>query len=281
MLTLSLLTGVLASPGVLTAPCDKGDSGYCAPSSTAFDLPELFGFNIGSQHVAITKFTVLLLLGVVVVLGFFLASTRRSSLVPSKIQWMGESAYRVIRDGVARDTIGPEGIKFAPYLASLFFFLLIMNVFGVLPFAQIPVTSKISYPAFLAIISLILFNFVGIKHQGAGKYFKGIAFPSGVPKAMYLILTPIEIISTLIVRPFTLAVRLFANMFAGHLLLLVFISGTTFLLNVNNFSVVFSPLSFIMAIAMTFFELFVEALQAYVFVVLTASYISGALVEEH
>ena len=83
------------------------------------------------------------------------------------------------------------------------------------------------------------------------------------------------------VRMRYIAVRLFANMFAGHLLLLVFISGTTFLLNVNNFSVVFSPLSFIMAIAMTFFELFVEALQAYVFVVLTASYISGALVEEH
>lgn len=269
------------SPSVLAAACDKGDSGYCAPSTGAFRLPALVDFTVLGVHFEITKFTLLLLFGVAVVCVFFLASVRRNALVPGKLQWMGESAYRVIRDGVARDTIGPEGVKFAPYLASLFFFLLVMNIYGVLPLAQIPVTAKISYPAFLAVISLILFNYVGIRHHGAAKYFKGIAFPSGVPKAMYLILTPIELISTLIVRPFTLAVRLFANMFAGHLLLLVFITGTTYLLNTGNFSAVFSPLSFVMSIVMTFFELFVEMLQAYVFVVLTASYISGALVEEH
>ena len=266
---------------ILAAACDRGDAGYCAPAVGAFHLPELFGFDLLGVHFAVTKFTLLLLFGVLVISLFFLLAVRKRTLVPGKLQWMGESAYRVIRDGVARDTIGPQGIAFAPYLASLFFFVLVMNVYGILPLAQIPVSSHIAYPAFLAIISLILFNFVGIRHHGAGAYFKGIAFPSGVPKAMYLILTPIELISTLIVRPFTLAVRLFANMFAGHLLLLVFITGTTYLLNVGNFSAVFSPLSFVMSIVMTFFELFVEALQAYVFVVLTASYISGALVEEH
>ena len=266
---------------VISAACEAGDPGYCAPSTGAFNLPELFGFDVLGTHFAITKFTLLLVFGVVALSVFFLLSVRRSKLVPGKMQWMAESAYSAIRDGVARDTIGPQGIKFAPYLASLFFFLLVMNVYGVLPFAQIPVSSKISYPAFLAIISLIIFNVVGIRQHGAAKYFKGIAFPSGVPKAMYIILTPIELISTLIVRPFTLAVRLFANMFAGHLLLLVFITGTAYLLQVGNFSIIFSPLSFIMSIVMTFFELFVEMLQAYVFVVLTASYISGALVEEH
>jgi ATP synthase subunit 6 len=266
---------------VLAAACDKGDPGYCAPSTGAFHLPDLFGFDLFGVHFGFTKFTLLLLLGVAVICAFFLASVRKPTLVPSKTQWLGESAYRIIRDGVARDTIGPEGLKFAPYLASLFFFVLIMNVYGILPLAQIPVSSHIAYPMFLAIISLILFNWVGIRKHGAARYFGMIAFPPGVPKAMYLILTPIEVISTLIVRPFTLAVRLFANMFAGHLLLLVFITGTSYLLNVGNFSAVFSPLSFVMAIVMTFFELFVEMLQAYVFVVLTASYISGALVEEH
>ena len=98
---------------------------------------------------------------------------------------------------------------------------------------------------------------------------------------MYVLVTPIEIASTLIFRPLTLAIRLFANMFAGHLLLAIFALGTVYLLQVGNFSVIFAPVSFGMAILMTFFELLVEVLQAYVFTVLTATYLAGALEEAH
>jgi F-type H+-transporting ATPase subunit a len=98
---------------------------------------------------------------------------------------------------------------------------------------------------------------------------------------MYVLVTPIEVFSTLIVRPFTLAVRLFANMFAGHLLLLVFTLGGIYLLTVGNFSAIFAPVSLAMSVVMTFFELLVEVLQAYVFTILTATYIAGALEEEH
>jgi F-type H+-transporting ATPase subunit a len=95
------------------------------------------------------------------------------------------------------------------------------------------------------------------------------------------LITPIEIASTLIFRPFTLAVRLFANMFAGHMLLVIFALGTVYLLTVGNISVIFAPVSFVMAIVLTFFEFLVIVLQAYVFTVLTSTYISGALAEEH
>jgi F-type H+-transporting ATPase subunit a len=108
-----------------------------------------------------------------------------------------------------------------------------------------------------------------------------MCFPPGVPKPLYVLLTPIEIFSTLIARPFTLAVRLLMNMFAGHLLLLVFTTGTLYLATQHNFSKVFTPVAFLMAILLTFFELLVIAIQSYVFTVLTAVYVSGALAEEH
>jgi F-type H+-transporting ATPase subunit a len=103
----------------------------------------------------------------------------------------------------------------------------------------------------------------------------------GIPWPLYFLITPIELISTFIMRPITLAVRLFANMFAGHLLLVIFALGTVYLLQVGNFSAIFAPVSFVMAIIMTFFELLVQVLQAYVFTVLTATYLAGALEEAH
>jgi F-type H+-transporting ATPase subunit a len=202
-------------------------------------------------------------------------------MVPDKLQWMGESGYSFVRDGIAREVIGREGLRFAPYLAVLFFFILANNLMGIIPFAQIAPTSKIAIPAFLAAITYVLFNWVGIRSQGIVPYFKEIAFPPGVPKPMYVLITPIELASTLIFRPFTLAVRLFANMFAGHLLLVIFALGTVYLLQVGNFSVVFAPVSFLMAVIMTFFELLVQVLQAYVFTVLTAAYLAGALEAAH
>jgi F-type H+-transporting ATPase subunit a len=194
---------------------------------------------------------------------------------------MGEAAYSFVRDGIAREVIGKEGLRFAPYLAVVFFFIVANNIMGIVPFAQIAPTSKIALPAILAVLTYLLFNWVGIRSQGLGPYFKGILFPPGVPKAMYVLVTPIEVASTLIFRPLTLAVRLFANMFAGHLLLVVFALGAVYLLQVGNFSAVFAPVSFVMAIIMTFFELLVQVLQAYVFTVLTATYLAGALEEAH
>ena len=169
----------------------------------------------------------------------------------------------------------------APFLGSLFFFILANNAMSIVPFFQISPMSKFAGPLGLAVFVWVLYNYVGLREQGAGKYFKDAAIPPGVPKAALILVTPIELLQVFVIRPFTLAVRLFANMFAGHMLLAVFALGTVYLLQVGNFSAVLSIGAFAMALAMTFFELLVIFLQAYVFTVLTATYLNGAVEPAH
>jgi F-type H+-transporting ATPase subunit a len=266
---------------VLASECPPEDPGFCSPTVFEFFPKPLADFTLLGVEFEITRITVISWIATAAVLAFFVAAVRRPQLVPAKLQWMGEAAYSFVRDGIAREVIGREGLRFAPYLAVVFFFIVANNIMGIVPLAQIAPTSKIALPAILAVLTYLLFNWVGIRSQGLGPYFKGILFPPGVPKAMYVLVTPIEVASTLIFRPLTLAVRLFANMFAGHLLLVVFALGAVYLLQVGNFSAVFAPVSFVMAIIMTFFELLVQVLQAYVFTVLTATYLAGALEEAH
>ena len=271
----------MSTSTILAAECPPDDPGFCAPTVNEFFPPTLAEFSVWGLTFEITRITVISWIATAAVGIFFLASVRRPQLVPAKLQWMGEAAYSFVRDGIAREVIGREGLRFAPYLGVLFYFILANNLMGIVPFAQIAPTAKIAIPAFLAAITYVLFNWVGIRSQGIGPYFKGVAFPPGVPKPMYVLVTPIEIASTLIFRPLTLAIRLFANMFAGHLLLVIFALGAAYLLQTGNFSVVFAPVSFLMAVIMTFFELLVQVLQAYVFTVLTATYLAGALEEAH
>jgi F-type H+-transporting ATPase subunit a len=266
---------------VLASECPPNDPGYCAPSVLEFFPKPLTTFDLAGIHFAITRITVILWIATALMVLFFVYATRHPKLVPGRLQYFGESAYSFVRDGVSREVIGSEGLRFAPYLASLFFFIVINNVMGIIPFAQISPMGRFAFPVVLAAITYILFNYLGIRQQGLGPYFKNNLFPPGVPPALYILVTPIEFASTFIFRPFTLAVRLFANMLAGHLLLAVFATGTVYLLTVGNFSVIFFPVSFLMTLVMTFFELLIELLQAYVFVVLTATFISGAMETEH
>jgi F-type H+-transporting ATPase subunit a len=141
--------------------------------------------------------------------------------------------------------------------------------------------SRVSFPYVLAIIAWLVFNYIGVRRAGLITYFKQMMFPPGVPKPVYVILAPLELISTIVVRPVTLSLRLFANMFAGHLLLLVFILGGEHLLELGGALALLSPVAFLLAIVMTFFEALVQVLQAYIFTLLTALYIAGALAEEH
>jgi F-type H+-transporting ATPase subunit a len=229
----------------------------------------------------LTKFTLMVWLGVALAVIFFLVTYRSPKMVPGKGQWLAESIYSFIRDGVGRDVIGKEGLKFAPYLTSLFVFILVLNTFGIIPLLQISPNAHIAFPVVLAVLSYVIFNYVGIRKHGAGKYLKMNLFPDA-PAAMYPLLVPIEFFSTFILRPVTLALRLFANMFAGHMLLLVFTIGGFVLLGASNVAIQsVSAISFAMAILLTLFEVVVALLQAYVFTILTASYIQGALAEEH
>jgi F-type H+-transporting ATPase subunit a len=273
-------SSALALVNVLAAEGGGGD-GFQAPGLGEFYPEPLTTFSLLGVQFEITRITVWLWIATLLMLAFLVAAVRKPQIVPGKLQFVGESGYSLVRDGIARDVVGPRGLPFAPFLASLFFFILANNMLSIIPFAQISPMSKFAFPLVLALICWVIYIWIGIREQGAGRYFKDILFLPGVPKFMYILVTPIEILQNFIVRPFTLAVRLFANMFAGHMLLVVFSLGAVYLFSRDNFSIVFGPISALMAIVMTFFELLVIFLQAYVFTVLMGTYLNGSIEAEH
>ena len=257
------------------------DTGFQSPTVEEFYPQPLFSFSIAGIDFEITRITLILWIATLAMIALLVATVRKPQIVPGKLQFLGESGYSLVRDGIARDVVGPKGLSFAPFLAALFFFILANNMMSIIPFAQISPMSKFAFPLVLAVICYVMYIWIGIREQGVGKYFKDILFLPGVPGPMYVLVTPIEILQNFIVRPFTLAVRLFANMFAGHMLLLVFSLGATYLFTVGGLSYVFGTISFLMAIVMSFFELLVIFLQAYVFTVLMGTYLNGSIEAEH
>jgi F-type H+-transporting ATPase subunit a len=250
------------------------------PSVEDFFLPSIYPWGEHNSY-WITKFTVLVWLGVAATIIFFLVTYRNPKLVPTKKQWIAESIYGFVRNNIAVDMIGHRGVAFAPYLTTLFVFIFVNNLWQIIPFVQISPMAHIAFPAILAIISYVMFIWVGIRHHGFGKFFKHSLMPPA-PLFMQPLLIPIELFSTFIARPVSLALRLFANLFAGHIILLVFTLGGFVLLNADSlFLKPISVLSWAVSIAITFLEALVIVLQAYIFTVLSASYVQGALADEH
>ncbi|HVL81014.1 MAG TPA: F0F1 ATP synthase subunit A [Actinomycetota bacterium] len=243
-----------------------------------FATYKLAGITFHLSWMIVFLFATVALLTLIWVIGF-----ANFKLVPSGLQNFLEVGVDFVRENIVHPTIGPEGERFMPFLTSMFFFVFSLNVLGIIPGIQFPITSRMAFPAFLALLSYVLFLFVGIRSQGFGHYFGGIMFPSGVPKPIYLILTPVEVLSTLIFRPLTLAVRLFANMVAGHVMLAIFFGATAyFLLHGEGILLrVLSPFPFVMSIILVGFELFIAGIQAFIFTILTAVYIAGAMHPEH
>ncbi len=225
---------------------------------------------------AINRVVLLMFLASALCLLFFFLGARRGRLVPKGIQNVAEQAYLFVRNQIAIDVIGPkDGPRFAGYLASLFYFIFFMNLLEIVPGVNFPVTSRMAIPALLALTTYVIFNFVGIKNQG-WRYFKDTLFPPGVPKPIYLILTPIELFSVFVIRPLTLAIRLLANMMAGHVLLTIFF---LFSAEFVRFDITL-PLGLataLIAAVLIVFELLVIAIQAYIFTLLSAFYIAEAL----
>jgi F-type H+-transporting ATPase subunit a len=255
-----------------------GDKPFEAPGPRDFEFPPIFG-----EGTFFTKPMLIVVLATVAIAAFFWLAARRAALVPTKNQFMGESVYGFVRNSIVGDTIGlRDGRKYVAYLTTLFCFIAVMNVSGILPFIQLPATAKIAFPLVLALISCVLFNYVGIRRHGFVQYFKAMMFPPGLPKPIYVLLAPLEFLSTVIIRPITLTLRLTLNMFAGHLVLLVCILGGEYLLTEKGgLLAVASIIPFGFSIVLTFFEAFIQLLQAYVFVLLSALYIAGALADEH
>ncbi len=251
----------------------------CGYPSPGYPDSFLYGplFHVGSF--TFNKPSLLAVICAVLVIAFFWSAFAKPKLVPKGAQNLGELGILFVRDEILRPMMGKRGDGFLPFLVSLFFFIWIMNIMEIIPAAQFPAMSEIAFPASLMLMVYGTYTFLGIKHQGLGGYF-GNMIPKGVPLGILFILAPVEILQYIIVRPFTLAVRLFANMFAGHILLLVFTLATWYLISAG-IGLLWSATSFVLTVVLTAFELLIQALQAYIFTILTAQYIGGSLEGAH
>ena len=266
------------SPAVLaqSRPPDPFD----APGLEIFEPPCLVEWNTVGIQFCVNRQVLYLFITALIVVTLFVLAALRPGLIPRGIRNFVESIVEFVRNQITLEVIGPDGLPWVPFLTSLFAFILVGNLFAIIPGINYPVTSRMAIPALLAAIVWVIFNAVGVRSQGAGGYLKSVLFPPGVPKPIYILLTPIEFVSTFLVRPLTLSVRLLANMMAGHLILTIFFLGTAYLL-AKPTTIPFAIPAFALAVGLTAFEILVAILQAYIFTILTAVYIAGAMHPEH
>ena len=249
--------------------------GYPAPSISDFYFKPIF--TVGSFE--FTKPILLMLIAAAIVLIFFGVAFSRPKLVPRGTQNLGEVALLFVRDQILRPQLGKKGDRYLPLLVAMFFFIWIMNLFEIIPGVMFPATSKYAFPLGLTLIVWFIYMGLGIKHHGLG-YFKNMAVPQGAPWWILPLLAPIELFSNIVVRPFTLSVRLFANMMAGHVLLLVFGLGTWYLFSLS-IGLLYSAASLTVYILVTVLEVLVTFLQAFIFTTLAAYYFSDSLESAH
>jgi F-type H+-transporting ATPase subunit a len=265
---------------MMAATLPLAREGFHAPSIEEFEWPSIVDLHLGGLDLSINRVVLQMFLVALLVWALFFFAFRKPRLVPSGLQNVMEAMVDFIRNQIALEVIGHEGIRFVPYLTTLFAFVFLGNVGGIIPPVFFPLNGRMALPAVMAVCSLLLFISVGVSQQGF-RYFLNVLFPPGMPKAIYLLLTPIELISTFVVRPITLAIRLLANMIAGHLILSVFFVAAGYMLTSLNISTIFGVGALVFAVALIAFELFVAGLQAYVFTILSAVYIAGAMEPEH
>ncbi|HEX2131841.1 MAG TPA: F0F1 ATP synthase subunit A [Actinophytocola sp.] len=246
------------------------------PGAGDFFLPPIFA--------GVTKPMVLVVLSVVIISAFFLLGSRRMQVVPGKFQFVAESVYDFGRNNIAREQIGSKDFRpFVPLILALFTFVLVNNIYGLIPLIQFPTFSHIGFPLALSVLVVYpVYHFVGFRRHGFTGYLRHALMPPGAPGPIYLLLTPIEFFTKFIMNPITLAIRVFSAMFAGHLILMVFaVAGEYLLLEASGLLKGVSVVSFAFNIAMTFVEALIQVIQAYIFALLSANYIGQAMAEDH
>jgi F-type H+-transporting ATPase subunit a len=224
----------------------------------------------------------LVLLTTVIVVALFFFALRKPTTVPGKFQLMVELGVQFVRENIAVPMLGHDADAFMPLLTAFFFFILFSNIFEVVPGINFSASSRVAIPLVLAIISWVTYNTVGIRKHGFIGYLRHTCIIPAAPGYLrYTLLMLIEFVSNILVRPVTLTVRLAANFIAGHFLLAIFFLGTIFFLEDGPKTWVLAGVSFPFAIVLVGFEIFVAALQAFIFAILSASYIGQAMAEEH
>ena len=265
----------LVTPAVFASE----EGGFHPPSIADF-FPEVVLFE--GTPFAMNRIMIIRVIMMLVLLLLFWLGTRKMRVIPTRGQSLTEMALDFVRVNIAEDLLGKtDGRRFLPILMAIFFSILAFNITGIIPGFNIGVSAVIGFPLVLAIVSYVTFIYAGIK-KSPGNFFKNALFPAGVPKPLYIIVTPIEFFSTFVLRPVTLTLRLLMNLLVGHLLLVLFFSATNFfLLEGEGLFKLFGLGTFVVGFAFTLFEILVAFLQAYIFTILTGVYIQLALAEEH
>lgn len=238
-----------------------------------FELHPIIELHLLGIDLSITKAVLVMWIACFILLVLSILATRRSRLIPSGLQNIMESIIIFLRNSLVLDTIGEAGLPWFPFIATLFLFILICNLLGLIPGSFTP-TSNINVTAALAVLVFLSVQTVGIYKHGVFRYLKGF-IPSGIPLWILPIMVPIEIISQF-AKPFSLAIRLFANMLAGHGVILVFL-----FLILSLKSYIFGILPLTGVVVMSAFEIFVAGIQAYIFAILAALYLQAAIHLEH
>ncbi len=270
-------------PLILAASeCDPAEEIICAPEvvNELFEFTDTL-FTIGAFDFTRTVFLTFVAAAIVIAILYF--GLRGAKVVPTRFGTAVESLVTFVKDEIAVGIIGPEGAVYTPYLLTIFLFLLVANLFEVTPFINFPLTSRMAIPIFLSLLTWVIFVFVGFKYNGF-RYVLDIAWPKSVPVALRWLVGFIELVSTFLLRPITLAVRIFANLVAGHLMLtLLLASGWIFASHVGDigFRALIGLPWFVMGLGIYIFEIVVAVLQAYIFTLLSAVYIQTSVHAEH
>lgn len=254
--------------------------GFEVPGAEDFYRPPFIDINLFGIDMGINRTVVVLFLAATLTLLLLGLGFRKPKLVPRGVQNVAEVGVEFVRDRIIMPVMGAKGLAYLPFLTTMFFFILFCNWFGIIPGMNFSATSRIAIPLALALCTWIVFVWAGIRAHGGFGYLKAALVPSGVPLPILILLVPIEFITVFFLRPLTLTIRLTANMIAGHLLLTVFLLGTAYLLGKSS-TIPFAIGSMLMGTAFIGFELFVGALQAFIFTILTAVYIQSSVQEAH
>jgi F-type H+-transporting ATPase subunit a len=232
---------------------------------------------VGGHEIAFTNSALFMGLAVVGISLLMIGATASRQLVPSRTQSLAELSYEFVADMI-KSTAGPDGMRFFPFVFTLFMFILFLNMLGMFPLGGFTVTSHIVVTAALALLVFLTVIIYGLAHNGL-KFFK-LFVPSGVPIYILPLIVLIEVMS-FISRPISHSVRLFANMLAGHITLKVFAGFVVMLSAFGIGGWIGAILPLALTVALTALELLVAFLQAYVFAILTCIYLNDAIHPGH
>jgi len=234
-----------------------------------FEIQHIVPIRIGDLDLSFTNSSLFMVISAILVTAFLVGGMSGARLVPGRLQSMAELVYEFVA-GMVRDNVGHEGRQYFPFVFTLFMFILFGNLVGMVPYS-FTFTSHIVVTFAMALVVFVGVTVIGFARHGA--HFLTLFVPPGVPKVMLIILVPIEIISY-VIRPVTLSVRLFANMMAGHTMLVIFAGFVT---SLGAYFVLPGLLPLAATTAFMFLEVLVAVLQAYVFTILTCIYLHDAV----